>query len=122
MTTAAPAAPAGGAAPAAPSATPAPGAPGGRSPNTPPGAASPSEKGRSPVPAARANDGRFLPKDGNVGAQPGEPEQSEEVAAAKREAYRLKGKRKVYGEEVDFDLDEEAALNQLARARAMEKR
>jgi hypothetical protein len=58
-----------------------------------------------------------------VGVEPGEPAQTEaEVAEAKKEAFRLKGKRKVYGEEVDFDLDEETALNELARHRAAQKR
>ena len=126
MTVAAPAVPAGG---AAPSSTPAPSSPGGRSPNAPAGGVPPSGEGRSPAPAPKAtgrgNDGRFLPKDGTVGAvNPGEglaPEEGEQPPA-KKDPYRLKGKRKVYGQEVDFDLDEDAALNQLARARALEKR
>lgn len=119
MTTAAPAAPVGGAAPAATSTTPAP------APSAP--GAPPPKAPVAPVKSAapgRGNDGRFLSKEGTQGAVPqGEPAAPEgEQPPAKKDPYRLKGKRKVYGEEVDFDLDEEAALTQLARLKAMEKR
>jgi hypothetical protein len=135
MEGAAPAAPAGGAAPN--SAAPESNAPavgpgtqagsGGQSPAP----ASPSEKGRSPTTPAkpRANDGRFLPKEGNVGVAPPEPPEEGSDAAkeaakeeARKEAFRLKRKVKVYGEEQELDLDEDGAVREIARGRAALKK
>jgi len=117
MPDAAPAAPAGGAAPAAPVSAPAVG------PGTQAGGG-----GQSPAPAkgaARGNDGRFLPADGNVGAEPKEPVEGqppEGEQPPKKEPYRLKRKVKVYGEEQELDLDEDSAAREIARGRAALKK
>jgi hypothetical protein len=58
----------------------------------------------------RAPDGRFLPKEGTQGVAPKEaPQQPGET----KEAYRLRTKVKVYGEERDVDLDEDGIKREL---------
>lgn len=82
-------------------------------------------KGTRPVPAssgARGNDGRFLPKDGNVANSPAPSESSEEPPPPPKEPYRFKAKLKVDGEEEEVDFDEPELQRRLQRYRAMEKR
>ncbi len=73
----------------------------------------------SPKPAhpGRANDGRFLPKEGGLGVAPpagAPPEQKEE--------WRFREKLKVYGKEEEVDLDREGVKREMQRLRALERK
>ncbi len=67
--------------------------------------------------APRANDGRFLPKDGNASTDAPPPGET-----AEEKAYRFKRSLKVYGREEAVDLGEDDIARELQELRAMRKR
>ncbi len=73
------------------------------------------------TPAPRANDGKFLTKDGTAGVEQQEGDEAE-TTEAKAEAYRLKRKLKFLGQEEDVDLDEDGLVQELQRGRIAQKK